>query len=215
MVGDGVPFCKQCGAPQIRVISAEPESTAEVQPDESSQDILAPPALPTLPPAFSQMHAGTVQWSLALPGAALGGVFSLLAMVIPYAVLGPAFLLGGGLAVILYRRASGGTVPTPGAGARIGAASGGFGFLYLAVLAVAIAVYYPAATRESMLASVSQMTARGYDPQQVAQAQELIKSPGGVMVVLGFILFMMLLIMVAGSSIGGAFCAAWSSRRPR
>jgi hypothetical protein len=215
LVEQGVPFCKQCGAPQIRVLEVEPEPTADVQPGESSPDILAPPPLPTLPPAFSQTRAGAVQWSLALPGAALGGVFSLLAMVIPYALLGPAFLLGGGLAVMLYRHASGGVVPTPGAGGRIGAASGGFGFLYLTVLAVAIAVYYPAATRDSMLASVSQMTARGYDPQQVAQAQELIKSPGGVMVVLGFILFMMLLMMVAGSSIGGAFYAAWSKRRMR
>ena len=95
----GVPFCKQCGAPQIRVIGFEPQPTTDVQPGESSPDILAPPALPTLLPASSQTHAGTVQWSLALPGAALGGVFSLLAMVIPYAMLGPAFLLGGGLAV--------------------------------------------------------------------------------------------------------------------
>ena len=211
----GLPFCQQCRAPQIRVLGIEPEAPLPARDDEDSSAVFPPLSLPTPPPPFPSVQTGTVQWSRALPGAALGGVFSLLAMVIPYAVLGPAFLLGGGLSVMLYRRASGGIVPAPGAGARIGAASGAFGFLYLAVLAVAIAVYYPAATRESMLASVSQMTARGYNPQQVAQAEELIKSPGGVMVVLGFILFMMLLIMVAGSSIGGAFYAAWSRRRSR
>ena len=211
----GAPFCKQCRAPQIRVLGVEPEPPLPAQGDENSSDVLPPPSLPTPPPPFPSAQTGAVQWSRALPGAALGGVFSLLASMIPYALLGPAFLLGGGLAVMLYRRASGGVVPTPRAGARIGAASGGFGFLYAAVLVMAIAVYYPDATRNWMLAGVSQMTARGYAPEQVAQAQELIKSPGGVMVVLGFLLFIMLLIVVAGSSIGGAFYAAWSRRRPR
>ena len=156
-----------------------------------------------------------MQWSRALPGAALGGIFSLLAMVIPFGVFGPAFILGGGLAVMLYRRTSDGVVPTPGAGARIGAASGGFGFLYLAVLAIAMAVYRSVEVRDAMLESVSQMTARGYDPQKVAQVEQLVKTPDGMMLFLAFGLFMMLLIMVAGSSIGGAFYAAWSRRRAR
>jgi hypothetical protein len=158
-------------------------------------------------------RTGTVQWSRALPGAALGGVFSLLAMVIPYAVFGPAFLLGGALAVMFYRKSSGGIVPGPGAGARIGAASGGFGFLYLAVLAVATAVYRSPEVRDAMLESVSQMAARGYDPQMVAQVQELIKSPDGMTLFFAFGLFVMFLIMVVGSSIGGAFYAAWSRKR--
>jgi len=65
-----------------------------------------------------------------------------------------------------------------------------------------------------MFESVSQMAARGYDPEKVAQVQELIKSPDGMKLFLAFGLFMMLLIMVVGSSIGGAFYAAWSRRRP-
>jgi heme exporter protein D len=161
------------------------------------------------------VQSGKVQWSRALPGAALGGVFSLLAMVIPFGVFGPAFMLGGGLAVMLYRRASGGVAPTTGGGARIGAASGGFGFLYLTVLAIAMAVYRSVEMRDAMLESVSQMTARGYDPQKVAQVEQLLKTSDGMMLFLAFGLFMMLLIMVAGSSIGGAFYAAWSRRRSR
>ena len=209
-----MPFCRQCRAPQIRVLGVEPEPTP-ARPGESSTDVLPPPSLPTLPPPFPRVGTGAVQWSRALPGAALGGVCSLLAMVIPFGIFGPAFMLGGGLAVMLYRRTSGGIVPTPGAGARIGAASGGFGFLYLAVLAVALAVYRSVEVRDAMLESVSQMTARGYDPQKVAQVEQLVKTPDGMMLFLAFGLFMMLLIMVAGSSIGGAFYAAWSRRRPR
>jgi hypothetical protein len=166
------------------------------------------------PPPFPLAQVGRVQWSRALPGAALGGVFSLLAMVIPYAVFGPAFLVGGALAVMFYRKASSGIAPPPGVGARIGAASGGFGFLYFAVLAVATTVYRSTEVRDAMLESVAQMATRGYDPQKVAQVQDLIKSPDGMTLFLAFGLFMMLLIMVVGSSIGGAFYAAWSRRRP-
>jgi len=214
MVEEGVPFCKHCGAPQIRVLSFEPEPSAPASSGDRTSDALTPPPLPTLPRPFPPARPGTVVWSRALPGAALGGVFSLLAMVIPYAVFGPAFLLGGALAVMFYRKSSGGIAPAPRAGARIGAASGSFGFLYLAVLAVATAVYRSTEVRDAMLESVSQMAARGYDPQKIAQVQELIKSPDGMMLFLAFGLFMMLIIMVVGSSIGGAFYAAWSRRRP-
>ena len=136
-----MPFCKQCGAPQIRVVAFDPEPSAPASSGDRSSDVLTPPPLPTLPRPFPLARSGTVVWSRALPGAALGGIFSLLAMVIPYAVFGPAFLLGGALAVMFYRKSSGGIAPAPGAGARIGVASGGFGFLYLAVLVVVMAVY--------------------------------------------------------------------------
>lgn len=155
-----------------------------------------------------------VQWSKALPGAALSGVFSLLALVIPYAIFGPAFMMGGVLAVLLYRRNMGGTVPAPGAGAKIGAASGGFGFLFSAVIAIATLVYRPAEVRQGMLDNLSQMVGRGYDPQKVAQVQDLIKTPDGLAFFVGFGLVVMLVVMVAGASIGGALYAAWVRRRP-
>lgn len=211
----GVPFCKQCGAPQIRVLGVEPEPPPAARPAENSTDVLAPPSLPTLPPPLPAAQTGTVQWSRALPGAALGGVFSLPAMVIPFAMLGPAFMLGGGLAVMLYRRASGGVVPTPRAGARIGAASGGFAFLYVAVLTVACAVYRTAETRDFLLGGVAQLASWGYPPESIAQTKQMVMTPDGLVAAVCSILFTMLLIMVAGSSIGGAFYAAWSRRRPQ
>jgi hypothetical protein len=149
-----------------------------------------------------------------LPSAALAGVFSLLAMVIPYAIFGPAFMMGGALAVMLYRRHLGGTVPAPGVGAKIGAASGGFGFLFSAVMAIATLVYRPTEVRQGMLDNLSQMVGRGYDPQKVAQVQDLIRTPDGLAFFVAFGLFVMLVVMVAGSSIGGALYAAWVRRRP-
>ncbi len=155
-----------------------------------------------------------VQWSKALPGAALAGVFSLLAMVIPFAIFGPAFMMGGALAVLLYRRNLGGALPAPGAGAKIGAASGAFGFLFAAVMAIATLVYRPAEVRQGMLDNLSQMVGRGYDPQKVAQVQDLVKTPDGLAFFVSFGLVVMLVVMVAGASIGGALYAAWARRRP-
>jgi hypothetical protein len=155
-----------------------------------------------------------VQWSKALPGAAMAGVFSLLAMRIPYAVLGPAFLIGGVLAVMLYRRRLGGMVPARGTAAKIGAASGGFGFLFFAVMRIAWLVYRPTEVRQEVFDSLSLMLRRGSDPHNVAQAQDLIKTPDGLAFFFGFGLLVMLVVMVAGSSIGGALYAAWVRRRP-
>jgi hypothetical protein len=214
-VEQGVPFCKQCGAPQIRVLGVEPEPQPAERTAESSTDVLAPSSLPTLPPPFPAAQTDTVLWSRALPGAALGGVFSLPAMLIPFAMVGPAFMLGGGLAVMLYRRASGGVVPTSRAGARIGAASGGFAFLYVAVLTVAWAVYRTAEVRDFVLGGVAQLASWGYSPETIAQTKQMMMTPDGLAAAVCSILFTMLLIMVAGSSIGGAFYAAWSRRRPR
>jgi hypothetical protein len=222
-----MPFCKQCGAPQIRVPGMEASTSAEPKAD-SSEPLPPPlsgsPSLPSprgrpqvrdfLPAVTAPPARAGVLWSRALPSAALAGVFSLLAMVIPYAIFGPAFMMGGALAVMLYRRHLGGTVPAPGVGAKIGAASGGFGFLFSAVMAIATLVYRPTEVRQDMLNNLSQMVGRGYDPQKVAQVQDLIKTPDGLVFFVGFGLFVMLVVMVAGSSIGGALYAAWVRRRP-
>jgi len=156
-----------------------------------------------------------VQWSRALPGAALGGVFSVFAMVIPYAIFGPAFMAGGALAVTMYRRQVGKVFPSAAVGAQIGAASGGFGFLYSAIIAIATLVYRPAELRQGMLESISQMAGRGYDPQKIEQVTQLLKTPEGLAFFVAFALFMLFVIMVIGSSIGGALYAAWVRRANR
>jgi hypothetical protein len=204
-VEDGVPFCKQCGAPQIRVIGIEP---APAPPDlsDTDQPAVSPLGLPSLPSA-------RVQWSRALPGAALGGVFSLLASAIPFAIFGPAFLAGGALSVMLYRRHDKQRIPAVGAGAQIGAASGGFGFLFPAILLIATLVYRPEELRQGVLDSVSHALGRGYDPAKLQQVQELLKTPHGLTFFVAFGLFLMFLIFVVGSSIGGALYAAWVRKR--
>ena len=195
-----------CGAPQLRV-TIEPPAPSTVEPP-SREDLLEIPPL-----AFPAVHSTRVQWSQALPGAALGGAFSLLAVIVPFAIFGPAFLAGGALSVVLYRRRQKNAALTPAAGAQIGAASGGFGYIFVAIPFVATLVYRPDELRRGMLDSISQLAGRGYDPQRVQQVQEFIKTPQGLTFFVVFGLFMLLLIFVIGSSIGGALYAAWVQKR--
>ena len=136
----------------------------------------------------------------------------MLAMRIPYAMFGPAFLLGGAIAVLFYSRRRD-RLPTPAAGAQIGAVSGFLIWLFFSIIMVGTLVYWPDQLRKQMLESIGQMAGRGYDPQRVQQVQDLLKTQTGLtsFVVLGVVL--LFLLFVAGSTIGGAFCAAWLGRR--
>ena len=114
-VEDGTPFCKQCGAPQIRVPGIEAQEPPAVRPPAPTPTESSP-ELSSLPGLLSpERRSGDVQWAHALPGAALGGAFSLLAAIVPYAIFGPAFLAGGAVAVILYRRHLKNELPSQGA----------------------------------------------------------------------------------------------------
>jgi hypothetical protein len=102
---------------------------------------------------------------------------------------------------------------TPLAGAKIGAASGGFGFSILAIITIATYVYHSDELRKAMADAVHQMTARGSDPQSAQQALEFLKTQEGLGFFVAFGLAMLLLIFVISSSIGGALCASWLRRR--
>jgi hypothetical protein len=212
-VEDGTPFCKQCGAPQIRVpgieaVESSAPGPAGIAPAESVPEV---PSIPSV--LLSEGRSPGVQWAHALPGAALGGAFSLLAAIVPYAIFGPAFLAGGAVAVILYRRHIKDRLPSAGAGAQIGAASGGFGFLFFAIPAIAKLVYRPDEIRQGMLDNLAQYVGRGYDPQKIQQVQDLLKTPQGLNFFVAFVLFILFLMFVVGSSIGGALYAAWARKR--
>lgn len=216
-----MPFCKQCGAPQIRVGGIEPQPTLVPDAHEPSSD--RPILFPELLPRSRSAH---IQWSHALPCAALGGAFSLL-LVIPLSMLsanspaallfmfGLAFLAGGAWSARLYVRKVKDAVLTPGAGGRVGAASGGFGFLFLAVIVVATVVYQADEMRKAISDSAPQLIRRGYDPEKMQQMLDILKSPGGLAFLVAFFLFVMLMMLVAGSSIGGAWYGAWVRKRLR
>jgi hypothetical protein len=143
----------------------------------------------------------------------VGPALSAIGSLSPFAIFGPAFMAGGALSVLLYRRRANDKFPSPTTGARIGAASGGFGFLFPAIVAIATLVYRPEELRQPMLDGMAQAGTRGYDPQKLQQMQQMLKTPEGLTLVVVFILCVLLVIFVTGSSIGGALYAAWIRKR--
>jgi hypothetical protein len=209
IVIDGTPFCPQCKNPQIRVPGFEAEGFGAVSPEPGEAELGIPPvsARPPVVPPFG------VGWHQALPAAVVGGIVSILALVLPLAVWGPAYALGGAAAVFVYRLRARDSRLTPAIGAKIGAASAGFGFSIIAIITVATYVYHSDDLRNAMSDAISQMTARGSDAQTAQQALELLKTPEGLGFFVAFGLSMLLIIFVAGASVGGALCASWLRRR--
>jgi hypothetical protein len=209
MVTDGLPFCPQCKNPQIRVPGFE---TADPVPGvaESGEHELSG-GIGALRKPMPVLLG--VQWHQALPAAAMGGVISILSLILPLAVWGPAYAIGGAAAVLVYRWRARNARLTPAVGAKVGAASGGFGFAFVAIVTVATYVYHSDELRKAMGEAINQMTSRGSDPQAAQQALELLKSQEGLGFFVAFGLSMLLIIFVIASSVGGALCASWLRRR--
>jgi len=219
-----VPFCKACRAPQIRVPGFEPSEPLVVpEIHDAVESGAVPPPFPhhlaTLP------ESSRIQWSQGLPCAAIGGVFALLLVVmlapglagssLGALAIGAAFMVGGAWSARRYYRKVKEAPVRSRTGAQVGAAAGGFGFLFFAVVIIAIFVYLPEEFRKPLADAGAQMTNRGYDPEKVRQFVELLKTREGLVFFVVFGLFITLLIFVVGASIGGAWYSAWLRKRTR
>ncbi|MBZ5572995.1 MAG: zinc ribbon domain-containing protein [Acidobacteriia bacterium] len=202
-VEDGTPFCPQCNAPQIRV--------AGVSLAQSSE----------LPEVIPGRLAGTsasaaIQWSQALPSAALAGLFAAFLMFIPLGAFGLGMIAAGVLAVLFYQRHNPANILTPGMGARLGAVSGVLGFGIFAVfIAVAILVFHGGGElRAAMLQTIEQSATRTSDPQ-AQRLFDYLKSPDGLVVMVLFWLVVVFVLFLILSSLGGALGAALLRRKGR
>jgi hypothetical protein len=201
-VEDGVPFCQRCGAPQIRVATVEPLLASESAGAEGQ----SPRDLDAFEPTQQVSNvASPIEWSNALPAcalaAAIAAVLMALGLMVPFlAVAGAGFL-----AVGFYRRRHPGALIKPGAGARLGAVSGLLCFGMSAVLeALSLAIFHKGAVlREKMLEAIQQTASHTTDPQAVAML-DYLKSPGGMAVMMVFVLIFAFVAFVALSSLGGA-----------
>jgi hypothetical protein len=97
-------------------------------------------------------------------------------------------------------------------GARLGAASGAFGFLFSAVITVATVVYTSDKVREAMIAKLN---AGHYDHDDVRRVTDMINTPDGLAALMVFTLVIAAVIFVIGGSVGGAWYSAWLQKRNR
>lgn len=140
----------------------------------------------------------------ALNAGAVAAVLSLLPLGFTFGLP-----VAGYFAVWLYRRRSLAQEPSPGAGFKIGALSGLFGFVIFAAVTAANTLAFRAQSefRNAMIEAVRHAQARNPDPQ-ARQMLEYFTSPHGmvVMLVMGGIFICIAFVLLAG--LGGAISAA-------
>ena len=169
---------------------------------------------PAQPTSYaSAPQASGIQWSQALPAAALAGLVAIL-MIIPLGAFGLGMLAVGALSVLLYRRRNPAANLTPGMGARLGAVSGALGFGIFAILTSVemLAFRSGGQLRAALLEAVQQSAARSSDPQ-AQQLLEYLKTPQGLALVMVLGLIVMFVAFLVFSSLGGALGAALLRRK--
>ena len=204
-VEDGVAFCPNCAAPQIRVsglasrpapLSFSPESIGE---GGSANAPAAPPAT-------------RLRWPEALRSAALGGMLLALALVGQFAWPFLLMLAAGGLTAVLYARRLQ-TQLTRGLGARIGAAGALLGWTLLLLLFLLQLRLGGGHILSILREAIQQQVANNPDPR-AQQLLATLNTPAGVAVVVSLLMFLFLLAALLCGAVGGALGASLL-RRPQ
>jgi hypothetical protein len=203
-VQEGMAFCPQCNAPQIRVAVAEVVPPSVVNSDLAASSI----------PYFGASLPTRIDWSHAFPATALAGLIAAILMMTPLAVFGLGMLIGGGLSVVFYRRRNPIATVTPGMGARLGMVSGVLGGGIFAVLISVLTIVLRPwdQIREKLIDWVEQAAARNPDPQ-AQQALEFFKTQPGIVLLITMILVVTLVGFVIFSALGGALGAVLFRRK--
>ena len=200
-VEDGTTFCPHCGAAQIRVASEDVRQSGE------PAEVLA---------QSRPVASAGIQWSQALPAAALAGLIAagLMFILVKTGVLW--MIAAGILAVLLYRRRNPGGTLSPGMGARLGAVSGVLGFgIFALFTAVEILVFHSGGQlRAALLEAIEQSALRASDPQ-AQQYVTYFKSPPGLALFMALMLVVMFFIFLILASLGGSLAASLLRRRER
>jgi hypothetical protein len=210
-VEEGIAFCPHCGAPQIRVVVAEPPTLPLAFAGASGTQDAAPlPATQTVP-----VLALPMQWSEAFRSCALAALIASLLMSLG---LNPfvAMLSVGFLAVFFYRQRRREMAIKPGIGAGLGALAGLLWFAMSSILEalVVILLHKGPELSSKLIQALQQAAAQTNDPQ-VLSIFERLKSPGGLeLLMLTGLIFAFLASIVLGG-LGGLLGGMILGRRDK
>ena len=201
---EGSAFCPECGAPQIRVPSQEPEPVFPPGTPENIQ----PPANPVVlagDQASAPQARTSVNWSQALRGAALAGALLGIAWVIPPTMYLFWMLACGAFGVALYHRRNPQTELTRGVGARIGAVAGVIAFGIFAVMtSLQLLLTRGSGTMRTLLLEAIEKS-QGANPDP--RSQELLQkmtTPEGLAIMVTFAMVLLFFAFLGFSALGGA-----------
>ncbi|HEV8523208.1 MAG TPA: zinc-ribbon domain-containing protein [Terriglobales bacterium] len=231
-IEEGVPFCPQCGAPQIRVSPVTPGdpatppilpgTPADVQPPAQPLEVAPPEALKSsaavrtafvtgLLVAVAMLLVAAIVVRLAM--AARVGEQALGALVLlAYCA---CMLLGGALSVRLARRRNPDISVSYLTGARLGALTALFGFLIFGLLEfILVAAFRPGANlRAAWSEALRRYASQNADPR-AQQIFDWLQSPAGLATVLTAILVVALVSFVVCATMGGLIAAGvWGQKR--
>lgn len=204
IVEEGRPFCPHCGAPQIRVIMAEPfpagPSAIAAAAPTFSESLPASETVPVL--------AVPMTWSQALKPCALA---ALVPSILMFSGLNPfvAMFGAGFLAIVFYRQARPGVELKAASGARLGVLSGLLWFAITSIFAAAIVIFLHKGPeiRQQLLTVINQAASRTSDPQMLSVFERFRSSEGlEFLMIFGLITgFIAALVLgAAGGALGGS-----------
>ena len=202
---EGRPFCPHCGAPQIRVLIAEPAGATIPTAEAAAipQMSAGLPASQTVP-----VLAVPMQWSQALkPCTLAAGVASLLMLLGLNPFVGMVSV--GFLAVVFYRQGRPGASIRPGTGARLGALSGLICFAMASIVEamLVLVLHRGSEIRQALLTAINQAAARTSDAQALAMFEHF-RSPEGLEFLMVFGLLFGLVAAIVLSALSGALGGA-------
>jgi len=216
MVEDGVPFCRHCGAPQIRVLIAGDEAATETLAPGASGEA-QPPAEP-IPPGSAVLattrRADPLERRAVIFSALLAGFAAGLGTLLPFVpVITLSMVAAGGIAVTLYKRKMPYVSVSARRGFRLGALAGFFGFLLNAGASVMgmLSGENRAALRDAMHERLKEAMSVNSDAsaqQMLNNIGDMISTPGGLAALFAFSLLIFGLIFVLLGGIGGSVGAA-------
>ena len=204
-------FCNQCGAPQIRVPeSLISQATVETGSQPGSSGVFAASA-----------SVVAVNWKQARKAAAIAAVLMTVgAIVRPLNLILPLWMLvGGWLAVSLYRRGTSTLFVPIVTGAKLGALAGVLGFFYVSVLLAAVSgveifIFKRGEELRALLrAQIDQAAAA--NPASAQALTQLLQSPEGVATLIISVMFVLFMLFLLLSCAGGIFAASFSRQRTR
>lgn len=195
-VESGTLFCKQCGAPQIRVAIEGPTS---------SEPPLIEPSADTRLDTFSvQQPSPVLHWSESGTATFLAGLLEAL-----FTLFGLGILAGGFFSVALYRRRNPDVVISTGLGARLGLISGAIGFGIFAVLrSLEMLIFHTGGEMRQAVMRQLEQTAAQYSTPEAQQTLQYLKTPEGWALIVAlstiFAVVAFLGLSTFGGMVGGA-----------
>jgi len=208
IVEEGRVFCPHCGAPQIRVLLAQPAGAIGDSEAASQSRLSGAETVPII--------AVSSKWSRTAGPCATAALIASAAIVVQLIVPLIAGIGAGFLAVLLYRNRNPEIAVHARMGARIGAICALFTSGITAILGAlrVAALHEGGKIRQVLLDAIQSQASRYPDPQRQATL-DFVRSPSGlVLMLIALLVFGMILLIFLGI-IGGALAGVGLGRRDR